>query len=129
MKGAWRKKKFGSIHCRRVYDAREFPDMQAFRPTTEKTCQIEKGTCMNEIKITNAVKQLCNMIETKIIGKDNTSVDCGAILLGKDIDDYSIESVNHIKHKDQIAITVHFHSTQCNHWYGRFYFLDATTLE
>lgn len=79
---------------------------------------------MKRYQIINAVQELCNKIETEIIGQESICVDCGAILTGDNIDDYSIESVSHIVDKEQIAISVRFHAIASNTWHGKFYFID-----
>lgn len=83
---------------------------------------------MKKNQIINAVQQLCTTIETEIIGQEGACVDCGAILTGDNIDDYSIESVSYSIDKEQIAISIRFHAIESNTWHGRFYFIDITSL-
>lgn len=83
---------------------------------------------MKKKEIISAVEQLCTMIETEIIGKAGTCVDCGAVLTGDNIDDYSIEHISYAECPEQIAVNVRFHAIASNSWHGRFYFIDPKKL-
>lgn len=77
---------------------------------------------MNKEKIIKATTDICEVVE-KIIGNEEMTVDVGCILIGDNIDDYKIESINKSRN-NQIAICVKFHAIASNTWHGRYYFIN-----
>lgn len=85
----------------------------------------------NRNEIIEAINKVCARVEEAIGNEEKLiEINSGCILIGSNIDEYKIESVDYTLGSGEISVEVKFHvkNSILHPWYGKFYFYDGNTV-